>query len=104
MQYDLYIEHVAGTVNNVADCLSRIADELPKSEVKHLQEAEDIINFPISLYYAEHQHQQASCYMNAGNQKENSVKIGNKPKTGENSPKRIPLKELLFTDLPESES
>ena len=47
MQYDLYIEHVEGAINRVADCLSRIADKLPESEVKHLKEAEDIINFPI---------------------------------------------------------
>ena len=38
MQYDLYIEHVAGTINRVADCLSRIADELPENQVKNLPE------------------------------------------------------------------
>ena len=50
MQYDLYIEHVSGVVNRVADCLSRIADEIPESEVKELKDAEDIIEFPVSMY------------------------------------------------------
>ena len=50
---DLYIEYVEGAINRVADCLSRIAEELPESEIRHLKEAEDIINFPISLYFAE---------------------------------------------------
>ena len=63
MQYDLYIEHVAGTINRVADCLSRIADELPENQVKDLPDAEDIIDFPISLYFAEQAKRQNSCFM-----------------------------------------
>ena len=46
MRYDLYIEHVAGKINSVADCLSRIADELSEHDVRHFPDAEDIINFP----------------------------------------------------------
>ena len=53
MQYDLYIEHVEGAVNRVADCMSRIADEISENDVKHLPDAQDIINFPISLYFTQ---------------------------------------------------
>ena len=65
MQYDHYIEHLEGAINRVADCLSRIADELPVSVVKHMKVAEDIINFPISLYFGEKAKIQETCYMMA---------------------------------------
>ena len=38
------------------------------------------------------------------NQNQNSVESDNKLKFGENSPKRIPLKELLTTELPQNDS
>ena len=50
MQYDLYIEHIDGLQNKVADCLSRIAEELTVEEVKDVPEAEDKAEFPVTLY------------------------------------------------------
>ena len=64
MQYDLYIEHVAGAINQVAECLSRIADEIPESDVKHLPDAEDIFNFQFSLYCAAQTKTQGTCMIN----------------------------------------
>jgi hypothetical protein len=49
-QYDLHIEHVPGTRNKVADALSRIADSLSEQDVENVPEAEDKVEFPISLY------------------------------------------------------
>ena len=50
MQYDLFIEHIDGKSNTVADCLSRIVEELPIEEVLHLPEAQDKIEFPVTLF------------------------------------------------------
>ena len=50
MQYDLYIEHIDGLQNKVADCLSRIAEEHSVEEVKDVPEAEDKAEFPVTLY------------------------------------------------------
>ena len=50
MQYDLYIEHIDGKQNKVADCLSRIAEELLVEEVKDVPEAEQKAEFPVTIY------------------------------------------------------
>ena len=50
MQYDLEIEHIDGERNTVADALSRIAETLTDEEVKNLPTAQDIVEFPISVY------------------------------------------------------
>ena len=50
MQYDLHIEHVAGAINRVADCLSKIAEKMSLEDVKHLEDAEYVVDFPVSIY------------------------------------------------------
>ena len=50
MQYDLILEHIDGERNRVADCLSRIAEDLAVSELEDVPEAEDIAEFPVTLY------------------------------------------------------
>ena len=97
MQYDLYIEHVAGKINSVADCLSRIADELPENDVRHLPDAEDIINFPISLYCAEQTKTKGHCMMNADNS-------ATKENQNDNNTESIPKQEDDSDDESEDES
>ena len=91
--------------------MSRIADELPESEVKHLKEAEDIINFPISLYFAEQAKIQETCFMMANEDSSDDDLISvpdqmaNQPSTSRQVLRELPVNsDSAFWKLNKTES